>query len=55
MQFQNCTTETAKEKLIEALKREKESGEISFVLIIGDCLHHNKGNNKGNLEEIKFF
>lgn len=46
MNFRNCNTITARDKLIEALKKEKTDGEISFVLITGDCLHQGKGNNK---------
>lgn len=48
MNFKNCTTEIARKKLIDVLK--KESG-ISFILITGDCLNQ----NKGDLGEIKEF
>ena len=44
MNFKNCNTLTARDKLIEALRKENTDGEISFVLITGDCLHQNRGN-----------
>ena len=53
MNFKNCTTITARNKLIETLKKENDDGEISFVLITGDCLHQNKGNVKAVAEYIK--
>ena len=46
MNFKNCTTITARDKLVDALKKENADGKISFVLITGDCLHQNKGNVK---------
>lgn len=51
MNFKNCTTNTAREHLLDALKTERKKGEISFVLITGDCLHQ----NKGKAHEIKDF
>lgn len=53
MNFKNCTTITARNKLIETLKKENDDGEISFVLITGDCLHQNKGDVKAVAEYIK--
>ena len=46
MNFKNCNTVTARDKLIETLRKENTDGEISFVLITGDCLHQNRGNLK---------
>ena len=43
MKFKNCTTEIARKKLREALKKESEKEKISFILITGDCFHHNEG------------
>lgn len=51
MNFKNCTTKIARQKLIEMLKKENREGKISFVLITGDCLHQ----NKGNINDIKDF
>lgn len=51
MSFKNCTTQIARNKLIETLKKEKQKGEISFILIVGDCLHQ----YCGDLHEIKNF
>lgn len=42
MNFKNCNTVTARDKLIETLRKENTDGEISFVLITGDCLHQNE-------------
>lgn len=46
MNFKNCNTITARDKLIEALRKESADSKISFVLITGDCLHQNKGSVK---------
>ena len=46
MNFKNCTTITARDKLIKTLEEENADGEISFVLINGDCQHQNKGDVK---------
>lgn len=43
MQFNNCNTNTARKKLLDALGREKEKGDITFMLITGDCMHQHKG------------
>lgn len=43
MNFKNCTTNSARKKLIEQLEKERKKGKISFVLITGDCLHKNNG------------
>lgn len=43
MKFKNCTTEIARKKLSETLKEENLNEKISFILITGDCFHHNKG------------
>lgn len=43
MDFKNCTTKTARRELLKVLKKENEEGNISFVLITGDCLHRNHG------------
>ncbi len=51
MNFKNCTTETARDKLLDALKEEKKKKKIDFVLITGDCFHQ----NKGNIQKIKNF
>lgn len=51
MNFKNCTTEIAREKLLAVLEKENKKGKISFVLITGDCLHQ----NRGELEKIKEF
>ena len=51
MNYKNCTTKTAQEKLLDTLKKEEQRGKISFVLITGDCLHQ----NQGNIFEIKEF
>ena len=51
MNFKNCNTLTARDKLIEALRKENTDGEISFVLITGDCLHQ----NIGNVKEIAYY
>lgn len=53
MNFKNCTTITARDKLIKTLKKENNNEKISFVLITGDCLHQNKGNVKVVAEYIK--
>ena len=52
MNFKNCTTITARDKLIEVLRKENVDKKISFVLITGDCLHQNKGNVKEIAEYI---
>ena len=46
MNFKNCNTLTARDRLIEALIKEKTNGQISFVLITGDCLHQSNGDAK---------
>lgn len=46
MNFKNCNTITARDKLIEALRKESADSKISFVLITGDCLHQNNGSVK---------
>lgn len=51
MNFKNCTTRTARQKLINTVKEENRKGKISFILITGDCLHQ----YKGDTEEIKNF
>lgn len=51
MDFKNCTTKTAREKLLDTLKKERQKGKISFVLITGDCLHQ----NKGDIHDLKNF
>lgn len=51
MNFKNCTTKIARQKLVEAVKAENAKGKISFILITGDCLHQ----YKGDIEEIKNF
>lgn len=51
MDFNNCTTEIARNKLIEKLKCENDSDNISFVIITGDCFHR----NKGDVKEIELF
>lgn len=51
MNFKNCTTKIARQKLVEAIKAENKKGKVSFILITGDCLHQ----YKGDIEEIKNF
>ena len=51
MNFKNCTTKIARQKLIEVLKTENKKGAISFILITGDCLHR----YTGDIEQIKKF
>lgn len=51
MQIRSGTTEIAREKLIETLKEEREKGEISFILLTGDCMNK----HEGELEKIKNF
>ena len=38
MNFKNCNTLTARDRLIEALIKEKTNGQISFVLITGEVI-----------------
>ena len=51
MNFKNCTTKIARQKLIETVKAENKKAKISFILISGDCLHQ----YKGDIEEIQNF
>lgn len=51
MNFKNCTTKIARQKLVDAVKAENRKGKLSFILITGDCLHQ----YNGNIEEIKNF
>lgn len=53
MNFKNCTTDTARNKLIEALEKERNRGKISFVLIAGDFFYQNKGDVDELLKYIK--
>ena len=54
LQFENCDTEIARQKLIKVISEEAKKEEVSFILITGDCLHKHQADEKSK-KQLKDF
>ena len=54
LSFENCTTSEARKTLLDTLQQEKEqNGEISFILLTGDCMNMHIADLESEAEYIK--